>query len=208
MVLDKVTHDPFVQWKSLSVTRINVKSGVGPPYAHIGAIALDDFYARVILRKDGTMNLKDVVAKPKEAPTSLTRTEQPPAAAAAAPEPTAIATTTAPRADADFEIGKITLQKGHVNYSDSFIQPNYSADLTDITGNIGKFGSGTTEPAPVQINGEVNGSSPIDISGSMNPLAPKAALDITAKADGVELTGLTPYSTPTRAIRSSRARSR
>ena len=28
----------------------------------------------------------------------------------------------------------------------------------------------------------------------MNPLAPKAALDITAKADGVELTGLTPYS--------------
>jgi hypothetical protein len=81
-----------------------------------------------------------------------------------------------------------------VNYSDSFIQPNYSADLTDIAGKIGKFGSNTTEAAPVQINGEVNGSSPIDISGSMNPLAPKAALDITAKADGVELTGLTPYS--------------
>jgi hypothetical protein len=28
----------------------------------------------------------------------------------------------------------------------------------------------------------------------LNPLAPKASLDITAKADGVELTGLTPYS--------------
>ena len=83
---------------------------------------------------------------------------------------------------------------GHVNYSDSFIQPNYSADLTDIMGNIGKFGSETTEPAEVMVDGKVNGSSPLDISGSLNPLAPKASLDITAKADGVELTGLTPYS--------------
>jgi len=95
---------------------------------------------------------------------------------------------------ADIEIGKIALHNGHVNYSDNFIQPNYTADLTDISGDIGKFGTGTTEPAPVLIDGEVNGSSPIDISGSLNPLAPKASLDIRAKADGVELTGLTPYS--------------
>ena len=109
------------------------------------------------------------------------------------------ATTTAPAPSAqgppaNIEIGKITLASGHVNYSDNFIQPNYSADLTDITGNIGKFGSETTEPAAVLVEGKVNGSSPLDISGSLNPLAPKASLDITAKADGVELTGLTPYS--------------
>ncbi len=190
MVLDKVTRDPFVQWKSLNVTRINVKTGAGAPYAHIGAIALDDFYARIILRKNGTMNLKDVVASEKAPPTSLTRTEQPPGAAPApvAPEPSA------PESNADIEVGRITLENGHVNYSDSFIQPNYSADLTEINGKIGKFGTGTTEPAEVLVDGKVNGSSPLDIHGSMNPLAPKAALDITAKADGVELTGLTPYS--------------
>ena len=205
MVLDKVTRDPFVQWKALNVTRINVKAGEGAPYAHVGAIALDDFYARVILRQNGTMNLKDVVATEKAPPTSLTRTQQPPGAAPAptAPAPSepvtngAVTTAPAPSApgpNADIEVGKITLQRGHVNYSDSFIQPNYSADLTDITGKIGKFGTGTTEPADVMIDGKVNGSSPLDISGSLNPLAPKASLDITAKADGVELTGLTPYS--------------
>lgn len=190
MVLDKVTGDPFVQWTKLNVTHINVKSGAGPPYAHIGAIALDDFYARVILRKDGTLNLKDVVASEKAPPTSLTRSVQPPGAA---PEPTT-SEVAAPPSNADIEVGKIALKDGHLNYSDNFIQPNYSADLTEIAGKIGKFGTSTTEPAPVQINGEVNGSSPIDISGAMNPLAPKAALDITAKADGIELTGLTPYS--------------
>lgn len=192
MVLDKVTHDPFVQWKALGVTRINMNVGAGVPYAHIGAVALSDFYARVILRKDGTMNLKDVVASPNTAPTSLTRTQQPPGAA---PEPSAPeAAPAAPTPKSDIEVGKITLQRGHVNYSDSFIQPNYSADLTDIMGKIGKFGTSTTEPAPVLVDGKVNGSSPLEISGSVNPLAPKASLDITAKADGVELTGLTPYS--------------
>jgi hypothetical protein len=100
----------------------------------------------------------------------------------------------APGPSADLEIGKITLQRGHVNYSDNFIQPNYSADLTEIEGKIGKFGTSTTEPATVLVDGKVNGSSPLDISGSLNPLAPKASLDITAKADGVELTGLSPYS--------------
>ncbi len=205
MVLDKVTGDPFVQWKTLSVTRINVKSGAGAPYAHIGAIALNDFYARIILRKDGTMNLKDVVATEKAPPTSLTRAEQPPGAAPApaAPAPSEPVTsgpvTTAPAPSAqgpsaNIEVGKLTLEHGHVNYSDYFIQPNYSADLTDITGNIGKFGSETIEPADVMVDGKVNGSSPLAISGSLNPLAPKASLDITAKADGVELTGLTPYS--------------
>jgi uncharacterized protein involved in outer membrane biogenesis len=203
MVLDKLTRDPFVQWRTLSVTRINVKSGEGAPYAHIGTIALDDFYARIILRKDGTMNLKDVVATEQAPPTSLTRSVQP---AGAAPSPTpavvpettgAVTTAPAPAAQgpsANIEVGKITLARGHVNYSDNFIQPNYSADLTDIMGNIGKFGTETTQPADLLIDGKVNGSSPLNISGSLNPLAPKASLDITAKADGVELTGLTPYS--------------
>jgi Domain of Unknown Function (DUF748) len=190
-VLDKVTGDSFVVWKALSVTHINLKAGDGPPHAHVGAIALDDFYARIILRENGTMNLKEVMANPKSAPTSITRTDQPPGAA---PAPLPSPETPAASPNADIEIGKITLDNGHVNYSDNFIQPNYAADLTDIRGDIGKFGTGTTEPASVLIDGEVNGSSPIDISGSLNPLAPKASLDIRAKADGVELTGLTPYS--------------
>ncbi|HLX37315.1 MAG TPA: DUF748 domain-containing protein, partial [Candidatus Binataceae bacterium] len=194
MVLDKATGDPFVQWTKLNVSRINVKSGGGPVYAHIGAIAMDYFYARVILRKDGSINLKDVVAKEKVPPTSLTRNVQ--AAPEAVPQSTEPVSTEpeATSPPADIEVDKIALEHGHLNYSDYFIQPNYSADLTEVTGKIGKFGTSTTEPAPVAVDGLVNGSSPVNISGAVNPLAPKASLDITAKADGIELTGLTPYS--------------
>jgi outer membrane protein OmpA-like peptidoglycan-associated protein len=44
------------------------------------------------------------------------------------------------------------------------------------------------------LQGRVNRSAPIAINGSVNPLAPMAFVDLKAKADGVELTGLTPYS--------------
>jgi outer membrane protein OmpA-like peptidoglycan-associated protein len=46
----------------------------------------------------------------------------------------------------------------------------------------------------VALQGQVNGSAPIAINGAVNPLAPTAFVDLRAKADGVELTGLTPYS--------------
>src|SRR5208337_583890 len=49
--------------------------------------------------------------------------------------------------------------------------------------------------AAVVLEGQVNGNAPINISGSINPLAPMAFVDIKANADRIELTNLTPYST-------------
>ncbi len=194
-VLDKLTRENFLTWRAFSASRIDAAFGNGPPRLHIGALALSDFYSRIILNHDGKLNLNDVMANPNAAPKSLTQAhpeaqQSAPAAAAspaeaAAPKPIA----------ADLALGQITLQGGKINYSDFFIRPNYSADLTDIAGKIGAFGTNSTAPADVNIRGQINGSAPIEISGSVNPLTPMAFLDIKAKADGIELTGLTAYST-------------
>ena len=97
--------------------------------------------------------------------------------------------------DADVELGKITLKGGKVDYTDNFIKPNYTANLSDMEGSVGAFGTKSTTPAPVSLDGKVNGSSPINIDGSINPLVPTAFVDIKAKADAIELTGLSPYTT-------------
>lgn len=96
---------------------------------------------------------------------------------------------------ADVTIGGITLQGGNINFTDNFVKPNYTANLTDIGGKIGGFGTATTTPAEVALQGKVNRNAPITISGKINPLAPMAFVDLGAKADGIELTNLTPYST-------------
>jgi hypothetical protein len=220
-MLDKLTNDLFFRMAALNVNRIDFALGKGQPKVHVGAIALNDFYSRIILNSNGKLNLKDITANPQEAPTSLTRatgtpgskgavpvapTAAPtpaaaPTVAAAAPgaSPAASASPAQPYAgkpmDADVELSKITLKGGKVDYTDNFIKPNYTANLTDMEGSVGAFGTKSTTPAPVSLDGKVNGSSPINIDGSINPLVPTAFVDIKAKADAIELTGLSPYTT-------------
>ena len=220
-MLDKLTGDEFVRWNSLSFDRIDFGLGEGQPQVHVGAIALSDFYARLILNSNGRMNLSDITSNPAQAPKSLTREQTgqaapastppeapPPAQAPTPPSPSAPTASTAtatanPAAQAtpvpkpigaDIEFGRITLHRGHIDYSDFFIKPNYRANLTNISGKVGAFGTRSTTPADVLVEGQINGSAPINISGSINPLAPLAAVDIKAKADGIELTDLTAYS--------------
>jgi len=224
-MLDKVTGDDFVRWNSLSFDKIDFGLGRGQPRMHVGAIALSDFYARIILNSNGQLNLKDITSSPSQAPKSLTREQSgaavpvtpaqapPPVPAPAAPMTpapggSAPAATTPPAnaaappaatvvpepIGADIALGQITLHGGHVDYSDFFIKPNYRANMTDISGKVGAFGTSATTPADVVLEGQINGSAPLHINGSINPLAPLAAVDLTAKADGIELTDLTAYS--------------
>ncbi|WP_353190111.1 DUF748 domain-containing protein [Pandoraea pnomenusa] len=224
-LLDKVTTDDFMRWNALSVQQINMAVGSGKPNVQLGSIALSRFYARLIINANGRLNLADVVGNKESAPRSLTRANEgipldgkpakPPLDAAAsaveAEQPTEVekkeqkpGETTAQRGPgfgagkalpADIHIGRITLQGGNINFTDNFVKPNYTANLTDIGGRIGAFGTATTEPAEVALQGKVNRNAPIDINGKINPLAPMAFVDLGAKADGIELTNLTPYST-------------
>ncbi|HSF29832.1 MAG TPA: DUF748 domain-containing protein [Candidatus Tectomicrobia bacterium] len=192
-MLDRATSDSILRWQSCSASDIDAEMGEGPLKVRIGALALTDFDARVILNTNGRLNVLDMMASPRPSPTLQTRT--PPASSdQTSTTSSAPAATIASPIDAEIELGGVTLQGGHVNFTDDFIEPNYTADLTDIAGTVGAFGTRPTAPAPVTLQGQVNGSAPISINGSVNPLVPMAFVDLKAKADGVELTGLTPYS--------------
>ncbi|HEY2106272.1 MAG TPA: DUF748 domain-containing protein, partial [Candidatus Binataceae bacterium] len=198
-LLDKVSKEKFLKWNSLNASGIDAVFGASPPKVQVGAIALSDFYTRLILNSNGKLNLRDVVGNPKSAPVSVThaqparstRQEAAPANVAAPPHSAAAG---GPER-AEVKIGRIILQGGHINFADNFIKPHYTADLTDIGGKIGGFGTRSTQPAEVQLQGQVNSSAPIDITGALNPLAPQAFVDLKAKADGINLPNLTPYST-------------
>jgi len=193
-VQDKLTNDDFLRWTSLSATNMAVAMGDGVPRVAIGGLALDDFYARVIVNATGRLNLQDVVASP-EAPgaVSVTQAQANPAPPKADKAPVPVPAGASP--EADIRIGQITLTKGRLNYTDNFIKPNYTADVMQLTGKIGAFGTiAGAPPAPLTLQGQLDGNAPVDIEGTINPLAPVAFLDITAKADGIQLTNLSPYS--------------
>ena len=194
--IDKVTGDNFVDWQSLSIRGVDAVVGEGAPKVHVGSIALADFDARLFLSSSGKLNLTDIVARPHAAPKSLTRENVQAASLAptATREPVAAPAAAQPM-KADIVVDKVTLEGGHVYYTDDFIKPNYSADLTDISGSIGAFGTESQQPAGVDLQGQLNGSAPLNITGSVNPLTPRAYVDLKASAQGIELTELSDYST-------------
>jgi hypothetical protein len=188
-VQDKVSGDDFVRWEALTLDGLSVQLGDGAPKLSMATLALDQFYARLIINATGRLNVQDVVSNPAAAPVSVTRAQTTPAPAASAPPPAALAKLQAP----EVHIGAVSVTNSQLNYTDNFIKPNYTANITQLSGKIGGFGTDAGPPADLSLRGELDDNSPVDIQGSINPLAPVAFLDITGKAEGIELTNLSAY---------------
>ena len=90
-------------------------------------------------------------------------------------------------------IGATKLANGRVDFSDHFVRPNYSAELTELNGSLGEFRSGSREMATLELHGRAAGTALLDISGQLNPTAQPLALNIRAKATDLELAPLSPY---------------
>ncbi|MDB5812072.1 MAG: ATPase involved in pili bisis, partial [Betaproteobacteria bacterium] len=195
--IDKLTLEDLLKWKSLYVTGID--AALEPLQATVGGVALTDFYSRLIVNPDGTFNLQHLVKKTGEpeaqgmSPPDQTLKSAGPSRAVAANSvpPAAPAQPGAGGLPPNFSIGKITLQNGTVNFADHFIKPNYSADLSELSGSIGRMTQDTA--GDVEIKGMVQKTAPLEIIGRLNPLAKDLLLDIKASAKDVELSPLTPY---------------
>ncbi len=220
-LLDRVNSTPLAGWGALSLANLKARYDEHGTDVEVGRVTFANFYGRVLLDAQGKLNLNDVLAQQQSAaqgkaapvpltpgaeavPASAAVAQQAPAAAAtaasasaqaAAPAAASAATASAsPSAPVNLRFGQLVLQKGRVNYTDDFIKPNYTANLVDITGTIGAFGTQSTKPAPVDVGAKLEANGPISIRGTVNPLAKKPQLDLTATAHGIELTNLTPYS--------------
>lgn len=178
--------EELLSWKSLNLPGISLNMAPGTATrAQVREATLSDFYARVIVNTSGRVNLQDLV---KATPAGT------PAAPASAPvEASAQAAPAAVVA-----IGPITLGNGKVLFSDRFIRPNYSADLSELNGKLSAFssqdGDGSVQLADLELRGRAEGTASLEITGKINPLAKPLALDIQGRVRDLDLPPLTAYS--------------
>ena len=184
VAVDKLNSADFLKWKSLYFGGIDFR--LEPMAINIGEIALTDYFSRLILNKEGKLNVADIVKKPegeaanKEEPKPETKVVAKDAAPAKPPIP--------------IKIGKITLQNGTVNFSDLFVRPNYTVNVTKLGGRVTNLSSAADTVADMELRGRYANSAPVQILGKLNPLAAKSYLDIKADITGVDLVGFSPYS--------------
>ncbi|KAF1037467.1 MAG: hypothetical protein GAK35_03920 [Herbaspirillum frisingense] len=197
---DKVTSTDFLRWRSLDVTGIQARLG-GRTQISLDKVAINSFYARAILSEQGRLNLQDILVSDAQSQGSITddskKNDKEKSSGGARKTTTSAAPVTAPAADPNapiVRVGQVVLAAGNINYTDNFVKPNYTANMTGLAGTIGEISSEKPQPATVNINGKIDNDAPLQISGSLNPLFKPMFLDIKASANGVQLPRLTPYS--------------
>ena len=176
--------EDLLAWKSLQVSGLQLAMNPGrATQVSVRETVLSDYFARVIIDEGGKINLQGLVRQPAEAPAA--DPAQPPAAVASGPAP-------------DIRLGPISLVNGRVLFSDRFIKPNYTANLSELTGSLGAFSNvqpagAAPELAALSLRGRAEGTAALEIDGQLNPLAQPLALDIKGRVRNLELPPLSPY---------------
>lgn len=191
--------DDLLNWKLLSLRGLALDMVPGQRMkVQVGETALTDFYARLVVQENGKLNLQDLGGSAAPAPdTPAVTAEGSPASPAAAPVAAPVSTPE-PATGPVIDMGPITLAGGSVKFSDHFVRPNYSADLSELAGRMGAFSSetiaGSLQLADLELRGKAEGTASLEITGKLNPLVKPLALNIHGKVRDLELSPLTPYS--------------
>jgi uncharacterized protein involved in outer membrane biogenesis len=184
--IDKPNSEDLLKWKSLSLSNMDI--GMNPFYINIEGVALTEYYARVIISSNGAVNLQQLTADEKgearkepgnKAPHVSEEKKTPPAETAPPP---------------NIKIGTVTFQGGNVNYSDYFIKPNVTVSMSDVGGRVSGLSSEETTMADVELRGKFGKqSSPVEITGKINPLKKDLFLDMKVSFKDIELSPVSPY---------------
>ncbi|WP_434738248.1 DUF748 domain-containing protein [Sphaerotilus sp.] len=180
------TSDELLRWQALTLQGLDVVlKPPQKPRVVIGALGLNDFYSKLVITEEGRFNLQDVGPAPATAPDAT--------ASAPAPATPASAPAKASELPIDLTITATRLSNGRVDFTDRFIRPNYSADLSELQGTLGALRAGTREMADITLRGKVARTGTLDLSGQINPTANPPVMDLRARAADLELTPLSPY---------------
>lgn len=190
--LNRADGEALLDIQALNLRGIDLGLDAGAlKHLKIAETALSDFFARVAIDAQGHLNLQNLVKTDASTPAS-----------SASPSLSAPSTPSTPSASANapavMTLGPIGLVNGRVLFSDHFIKPNYSAEITELAGSLGALSNQARQADPaladLVLRGRLAGSGLLEVSGRINPLTRPVALDVRGQVRDLELPQLSPYS--------------
>lgn len=193
-VVDTVMEEDLLKWESLQLDQIN---GQLEPFSlAIRQIALNGVYSRIAVRKDRTLNLQNLVRKPEPA----AATDKPEHRAEAAVQHQASSghrQSPAPEPQTQkgpIRIDSLTIQGGTLAFSDAHLPQQFRTTFYNLGGRVSGLSSNLNSRAEVDLRGNLENRSPLQITGTVNPLRDDLFVDLTISFKDIELSPATPYS--------------
>lgn len=189
--VDKLNATDFVRWRSFQVGGVDAR--IAPLALSVDRVALSDFYTRLILDDQGRLNLREIrgdtaPAAPADAPAA-----EAPAGEVSRGDAKSTVALPPPAPVPPIRVGRIDVKGGNIAFSDRFVRPNYDANLTGMAGELVGLSSDPDTIAKLKLNGKVDNSAPVSVTGELNPFRQDRYLDIAASVKDFELTGVSSY---------------
>ncbi|MEN6488681.1 MAG: DUF748 domain-containing protein [Smithella sp.] len=182
---DELYATDFLKWKQLYFE--SLQAGYNPFFLDIRGISLTDFFVRIIINPDGTLNLQNILRNGEK------KTSQAQTAAPAQQKKKEKQTAKQDDIAKNIKIGTVTFQGGTIDFRDRFIKPNYSVWMLNMGGSVKGLSTEKISRATVNLKGNFGYGSPVEIRGKINPLIKDLYADIKVDFRNIELSPVTPY---------------
>jgi hypothetical protein len=180
--------EDLLKWESLHLE--NLRGTLSPFALKIGGMALSRLYSRIVVEKNGTLNLKELYTPEQgKAPAQQAAAAQP----APAVQPHTAGAPAAAGEKGTVRIDTVTLQDGTIAFIDRHTQPEYASTMVNLGGRISGLTSEANTLADVDLRGNLENQSPLRITGQINPLRDDLFVDLKVSFTNIELSPFTPY---------------
>jgi uncharacterized protein involved in outer membrane biogenesis len=219
--VDNAGKEDLVSWVRLDLRKVDY--AMAPDSLRMDQVLVKQLYARVIITPEQMLNIAQVLdpegaakavaekraeeaAEAARSPAEKRRLERERKAAekaaarqkkadeqagraVAAPRPAV-----APPDEFPIRVREVRIDAGRMNFTDNFIQPNFSADVQQLQGTIVGLSTAWDARAKVELKGNLGEFSPVSISGELQPFDFERYSDLEMRFENISLPILNPYS--------------
>lgn len=143
----------------------------------ISEVALEDFFARVLINEDGSSNIGRSI-KANDEPTLV-----------ATPTNTEI-TAAAPLA---ITVGRVSLLNASANFTDRNLPLPFDANIQNMAGSVEGFASNSSQATDINLEGQVDEFGLVQIVSSLNPFNFTQQSQIDVNFTNIDMPSMTPY---------------
>ena len=203
-LVDAAQNEELAGFATLTLT--GLKAATAPQLTvSLDEVNLASPYARVLMNKDGTLNLATVAQTETPVPSAENAggSSSPDVAAASTESGGKLPPTSDPKAATPeipsaplpkITVARVVISDGDFSFADRSLEPNVRMAVTQFGGTIAGLSSENLARADVDLRATVNGAGPIAITGQLDPLGVKKFVDLKVDFRNVDLLPLSAYS--------------
>lgn len=188
--IDTVAEEDLLKWESLQFDQI--QGSLAPLSLGIREVALNNVYSRIEIRKDGTLNLQNLVKKEGTGEQKAMESGQ--KSSVSNKDRASKPANSEPAAKTPISIGAITIQDGTISFTDRHLKQTFNSTFYHLGGRVSGLSSEDSKFADVDLRGNLENHSPMQITGRINPLRDDLFIDLKLSFKDIDLTPVTPYS--------------